>query len=192
MSTRRLPGIIRGFNESVGGVNSDSEGYHETITRVFLRGVRLFLAGADPEAPLHALVNAMLRFANGPARLAAALLFARAAVLGRGAAEFYPAGPRRTALIRRRGARARPRARREARCPPRSRPCAHARSACCQWPTVSLWTGQPRSRRALAIAASRLARMLPSMRIIRGPPCAGRNVGDHARGRRCRDGRWHG
>ena len=55
-----LPGIIRGFNESVGGVNSDSEGYHDTITRVFLSGVRLFLAGADPEAPLHALVNAML------------------------------------------------------------------------------------------------------------------------------------
>ena len=39
-----LPGIIRRFNESVGGVNSDTEGYHETITRVFLHGVRLFLA----------------------------------------------------------------------------------------------------------------------------------------------------
>ena len=33
-----LPGIIRRFNESVGGVNSDTEGYHETITRSFLRG----------------------------------------------------------------------------------------------------------------------------------------------------------
>jgi hypothetical protein len=33
---KELPGIIRRFNESVGGVNSDSEGYHETITRVFL------------------------------------------------------------------------------------------------------------------------------------------------------------
>src|SRR3954449_11829789 len=42
-----LPGIIRRFNESVGGVNSESEGYHETITRIFLRGVRLFLAEAD-------------------------------------------------------------------------------------------------------------------------------------------------
>ena len=37
-----LPGIIRGYNESVGGVNSESEGYHETITRVFLHGVRFF------------------------------------------------------------------------------------------------------------------------------------------------------
>ena len=60
MLDEALPGIIRGYNESVGGVNSDSEGYHDTITRVFLSGVRLFLAGADPEAPLHALVNAML------------------------------------------------------------------------------------------------------------------------------------
>src|SRR6476661_10670810 len=44
---RELPGLIRRYNESVGGVNSDTEGYHETITRVFLAGVRLFLAEAD-------------------------------------------------------------------------------------------------------------------------------------------------
>jgi hypothetical protein len=55
-----LPGIIRSFNESVGGVNSDSEGYHETITRVFLHGVRLFLAEADTSDPLHELVNELL------------------------------------------------------------------------------------------------------------------------------------
>ncbi len=55
-----LPEIIRGYNASVGGVNSDSEGYHETITRTFLRGVRLFLAGADVERPLVELVNALL------------------------------------------------------------------------------------------------------------------------------------
>src|SRR3569832_2557567 len=48
-----LPGIIRRYNESVGGVNSDTEGYHETITRAFLLGVRLFLEEADPKAPLH-------------------------------------------------------------------------------------------------------------------------------------------
>ena len=55
-----LPGIIRSYNESVGGVNSDTEGYHETITRVFLHGVRLFLAEAGPTAPLHELVNELL------------------------------------------------------------------------------------------------------------------------------------
>ena len=55
-----LPGIIRSYNESVGGVNSDTEGYHETITRTFLRGVRLFLAEGDPKEPLHELVNELL------------------------------------------------------------------------------------------------------------------------------------
>ena len=55
-----LPTIIRRFNESVGGVNSDTEGYHETITRVFLGGVRLFLSEADPAAPLYELVNELL------------------------------------------------------------------------------------------------------------------------------------
>jgi hypothetical protein len=55
-----LPGIIRRFNESVGGVNSDTEGYHDTITRAYLCGVRLFLENADTSAPLHELVNDLL------------------------------------------------------------------------------------------------------------------------------------
>jgi len=60
-----LRDIIRRYNESVGGVNSDTEGYHETITRSFLHGVRLFLAEADREAALHELVNALLRSPMG-------------------------------------------------------------------------------------------------------------------------------
>src|SRR3954468_22416270 len=60
-----LPETVRRFNESVGGVNSDTEGYHETITRSFLRGVRLFLAEADPNEPLHELVNELLLSAMG-------------------------------------------------------------------------------------------------------------------------------
>jgi len=55
-----LPGIIRRFNESVGGVNSDTEGYHETITRCFLDGVRVFLKDTDGDVPLHASVNQLL------------------------------------------------------------------------------------------------------------------------------------
>jgi hypothetical protein len=55
-----LPGMIRRYNESVGGVNSDTEGYHETITRTFLHGVRLFLGEADQKAPLHELLNELL------------------------------------------------------------------------------------------------------------------------------------
>jgi hypothetical protein len=57
---RELGAIIRRFNESVGGVNSDTEGYHETITRVFLQGVRLFLSEADPKEPLYELINELL------------------------------------------------------------------------------------------------------------------------------------
>jgi len=57
---RELPGLIRRYNESVGGVNDDTQGYHDTITRVFLHGVRLFLSEADPRQPLHELVNELL------------------------------------------------------------------------------------------------------------------------------------
>jgi hypothetical protein len=57
---KELPDLIRRYNESVGGVNSDTEGYHETITRVFLRGVRVFLSEANTSEPLHELVNELL------------------------------------------------------------------------------------------------------------------------------------
>jgi len=55
-----LRGIISRYNESVGGVNSDSEGYHDTITHAFLRGIRLFLSEADTSRPIHELVNELL------------------------------------------------------------------------------------------------------------------------------------
>lgn len=60
-----LPGLIRRYNESVGGVNSDSDGYHETITRVFLHGARLFLEKANTSEPLHELVNQLLLSPTG-------------------------------------------------------------------------------------------------------------------------------
>ena len=56
----QLPGLIRSYNESVGGVNNDTAGYHDTITRVFLHGVRLFFSEADLSGPLHELVNELL------------------------------------------------------------------------------------------------------------------------------------
>jgi hypothetical protein len=55
-----LPGIIRRYNQSVGTPNSDTEGYHETITRTFLHGMRLFLTEARGDEPMHALVNGLL------------------------------------------------------------------------------------------------------------------------------------
>lgn len=51
--------IIRRFNTSVGGVNDDTQGYHDSITRAYVAGVRLFLAETG-ETGLAARVNAML------------------------------------------------------------------------------------------------------------------------------------
>ncbi|PVM87248.1 hypothetical protein [Caulobacter radicis] len=41
---RDLPGIIRAYNEAVGGVNDDTSGYHETITQAYLAAIRGFVA----------------------------------------------------------------------------------------------------------------------------------------------------
>ena len=60
-----LPDLIRRYNESVGGVNSDSEGYHDTITRAYLHGIRLFLSEADTAEPIHELVNDLLHSPMG-------------------------------------------------------------------------------------------------------------------------------
>jgi len=54
-----IAGLISRFNESVGGVNDDKGGYHDTITRIYVAGVRLFLARTD-ETRLAARVNALL------------------------------------------------------------------------------------------------------------------------------------
>ncbi|MBD3733100.1 MAG: hypothetical protein IE934_10320 [Sphingopyxis sp.] len=51
--------IIRGFNESVGGVNDDTQGYHDSITRAYVAGVRLFLSETTATG-LAERVNAML------------------------------------------------------------------------------------------------------------------------------------
>lgn len=55
-----LPGIIRRFNASLGGINDDTQGYHDTITRTFLLGVRRFLATAEGPRALVEVVNALL------------------------------------------------------------------------------------------------------------------------------------
>jgi hypothetical protein len=38
-----LPGIIRAYNVATGGVNDDTQGYHETLTQLYIRGVRVFI-----------------------------------------------------------------------------------------------------------------------------------------------------
>ncbi|MEN2784866.1 hypothetical protein ACFOKI_15485 [Sphingomonas qilianensis] len=55
-----IAAIISGYNASVGGVNDDSQGYHDTITRCFLAGARLHLVGRPAGESLVAAVNALL------------------------------------------------------------------------------------------------------------------------------------
>jgi hypothetical protein len=57
--SRELPGMIRGYNEATGGANTDSAGYHETITQASLRATRCFLAESGSR-PLFATCNALL------------------------------------------------------------------------------------------------------------------------------------
>jgi hypothetical protein len=54
-----LPGIIRTYNESVGGVNDDTQGYHETLTQLYIRGVRMFAEDCG-ELGIVRRVNALL------------------------------------------------------------------------------------------------------------------------------------
>lgn len=60
IAERDMPAIISRYNESVGGVNDDTQGYHETITQCFIRAVRLHLTERDAGEPLVQAVNALL------------------------------------------------------------------------------------------------------------------------------------
>ncbi|MEY3622479.1 MAG: hypothetical protein RLZZ407_38 [Pseudomonadota bacterium] len=62
---RELPAIISAYNEAVGGVNDDTQGYHETITQVYIAGVKAHLAEVGMALPLHAAVNALLLSSRG-------------------------------------------------------------------------------------------------------------------------------
>jgi len=58
--SREMPRLIRAYNESVGRVNDDSGGYHETITLASLRAARGVLDAFPPDAPVYRIVNALM------------------------------------------------------------------------------------------------------------------------------------
>ena len=62
---RDLPDLIRRYNESVGGVNNDREGYHETITQVYVAAIREHLAERPRGGSLVESVNALLESDRG-------------------------------------------------------------------------------------------------------------------------------
>jgi len=56
---RDMPGLIRAYNEATGTPNTETGGYHETITLASLRASRAWLA-AHASEPLHAALDALL------------------------------------------------------------------------------------------------------------------------------------
>ena len=54
-----MPGMIRAYNEATGVANTDSSGYHETITQASLRAARAFLAKRT-HLPLYAVCNELM------------------------------------------------------------------------------------------------------------------------------------
>ena len=59
-AARDMPRLIAAYNQSRGGRNTDTEGYHETITQASVRATRAFLDGLAADVPLHEAVNALL------------------------------------------------------------------------------------------------------------------------------------
>ena len=57
---RDMPALIRAYNASVGGVNDDHNGYHETITQASIGAARAFLADRPATEPLHDTVDALM------------------------------------------------------------------------------------------------------------------------------------
>jgi hypothetical protein len=58
-AVRDMPGLIRAYNETTGVANTDSGGYHETITLASLRVARAWLA-ARPHTSLSEALNTLL------------------------------------------------------------------------------------------------------------------------------------
>lgn len=58
-AVRDMPGLIRAYNEATGVANTDSGGYHETITLASLRATRAWLA-ERPHASLSEALNSLL------------------------------------------------------------------------------------------------------------------------------------
>ncbi len=57
---RDLPGIIWRYNQASGTTNTDSAGYHETITQFYLLALANFRARLPAELPLHRQAGLLL------------------------------------------------------------------------------------------------------------------------------------
>lgn len=58
-SEQKMPGIIRAYNKATGGINSDTDGYHHTVTLFFLKILDRFMTGHE-ENSIGKLATAIL------------------------------------------------------------------------------------------------------------------------------------
>jgi hypothetical protein len=56
----QLSSLIRAYNEATGVPNTDTGGYHETITQASIRAARAFLEAFSLSRPLHVVVAALM------------------------------------------------------------------------------------------------------------------------------------
>lgn len=55
-----MPGLICAYNEATGGENTDTAGYHHTITLASIAAAAAFLGRYPEEHPLHAVVDDLM------------------------------------------------------------------------------------------------------------------------------------
>jgi hypothetical protein len=55
-----MPPLIRAYNEATGVPNTDTDGYHETITLASIAAARALLGAQAPDRPLHAVLGALM------------------------------------------------------------------------------------------------------------------------------------
>ncbi|NEX92340.1 hypothetical protein [Caulobacter sp. 17J65-9] len=55
-----IPGLIRAYNLATGVENTDTGGYHETITLASMRGARAELSRRPADTPLHEVLDSLL------------------------------------------------------------------------------------------------------------------------------------
>jgi hypothetical protein len=60
-----MRGLIRRYNEATHTPNTDSSGYHHSITVASLRAAAWHLAAQGPSAPLHGVLAALMASAQG-------------------------------------------------------------------------------------------------------------------------------
>ena len=55
-----MPPLIRAYNEATGVENTDSAGYHETITQASITAAAAFLAAQPVGRPLHEVIDGLM------------------------------------------------------------------------------------------------------------------------------------